>query len=65
MKIRMVVYFDIPEEELPPEYENGDINYWGIYDFLDLSQYLGIADVSYVSDDCDVEKCQEYEENLI
>lgn len=70
MKLRMVSYFEISEDALK-EYEVEDWNaedfknYLSFYDFLDMSDYYGIADVSFVSDDCNVEKCEEYEANLI
>lgn len=70
MKLRMVSYFEVSEETLQ-EYEIEDWkaedfkNHLSFWDFLEMSDYYGIADVSFVSDDCDVEKCEEYEANLI
>ena len=70
MKLRMVSYFEFSKEALE-EYGVKDWtaedfkNCLSFWDFVELSDYLGIADVSFVSDDCDVEKCEEYEANLI
>lgn len=70
MKLRMVSYFEVSEDTLQEcgieDYKAEDFkNHLSFYDFMDISDYYGIADVSFVSDDCDVEKCEEYEANLI
>ena len=74
MILRTVLYFDIDDFDIK-SYENEigrelktaeDIKRcFGIYDYFNLCMDVNIANVSFVSDNCDIDKCEEYEANLI